>query len=480
MTQQEEEHSSSQFPLLLELPEDVLEVLFEYIRQQSLIHMLSVNKEVNQLITKYWTRHPPCEKYFWGSKWSELQSYLQTLCPLPNYIKMVVNLCVTREDIDQRFLNMMELLFAKETTLCIFEMDTLNKNESIWQELLARLVAKKLCLRISSSINTDLTPYVELENIVLQHCPCLTDLGKLVHVKHLVIDRCSNVDVSSIVRCQSLRTLTLQNFKELPCLSCLSNLSCLETLKIEACSADIFGLETLKTLKHLELAHTWKLSNLHFLKDLEELQVLKLYGCPDLCEFDGLCSVPEVYIQLCRHFDAQFSSHQQQQSKLVSLKIAMCSEVKDLTTLPSTVQRLTLSSCYNLCSLRGLRNVRELDCSSLNKNANVLSLADAVQLQFVRVSMSEIFWQWQPSGDGPLMKIHPGNQQFPQLERLEIVYVPNKVFETLSETDMEMMDVGWWARQIDVKVAGEDGNKHYRQVLDRQTQKKSWVRAFSK
>ena len=153
-----------------------------------------------------------------------------------------------------------------------------------------------------------LTHLPQLENLVLRHCPLVTDLspvGGLTDLNHLAINSAPDVvDITPLAELTKLRVLEMRD-TGITVLNALVGLSSLEWLYLDDSEwvTDISPLKNLTNLKKLSLSGSKGVTDIRPLGQLTKLKILSLNGLEEINDISALSSLTQLrnlYLHGCK------------------------------------------------------------------------------------------------------------------------------------------------------------------------------------
>lgn len=219
----------------------------------------------------------------------------------------------------------------------------------------------------------DLTALAGMDSVTgidFEDCAALSDfspLGEMPDLIFLRLDRCPGLaSVSRFGARLTLESLTLTRNENL---------------------VDLGGLHLVR-LKNLAIDHNPKLVHLADLRELPELESLRLGGSAAFSELPELPKLAELRLYEIgtadlRNFPAL--------PRLQKLTIGACDSLRTLRglSIPASLDRLAITECDSLRSLAGLENLEEIRGDfMLRQNAGLVSLADLKSLKRVGGTLS--------------------------------------------------------------------------------------------
>ncbi|KAJ9685557.1 hypothetical protein PVL29_017554 [Vitis rotundifolia] len=328
---------------------------------------------------------------------------------LPHLRKLEITKCVQLPSIDQLWLDKFKDVMPRKipmelqhlhslVELCLVDCPYLIELPPVLHKLISlkRLVIKK-CPSLSSVSEMEL-PSV-LEFLEIKKCNRLESLPEGMMqsnncLRRLIVKGCSSL--RSLPNVTSLEFLKIRNCGklELPEMmhNCYPSLITLET-KNSCDSLTLFRLGSFTKLVNLLFIKCANLEAIHIPDglhhvDLTSLQVIAIWGCPNLVSFpQGGLPTPNLrvlWIDNCKKLKSLPQQMYTLITSLQDLRIVECPEIDSFPQggLPTSLSRLYISDCYKLMQhrmewgLQTLPSLRKLEIEGSDEEGNLESFPE--------------------------------------------------------------------------------------------------------
>ncbi|XP_059644383.1 disease resistance protein L6-like [Cornus florida] len=228
----------------------------------------------------------------------------------------------------------------------------------------------------------------------------LEGLEQLRSLRYLTTKWCESLEtLPALSNLKKLRKLDTKECKNLKGIRGLDRLESLENLNISGCMSNsemlenyCCGLESLKSLKMLDLSSCIALERLPDLSNLEMLEELKLDQCQKLHEIESLEALKSLkMLDLSSCISLERLPDLSNLEMLEKLNLAQCQKLHDIEGLEDlkSLKKLDLSSCIALeriPDLSRLNNLQELLLCKCEKISEIWGLEELKFIKFLDIS----------------------------------------------------------------------------------------------